>query len=464
MKKTNKPAAMIAAALSAAVVAPPIYAGNCPNNVREPASCIEFRHNGTGDALIFPAFAIGGGAENYFTISSASSYWIQGHIRFRGAAWGSELLSFDVILSPKDTFVFRLSDLDGDGLWEIDQSLDPDNFAYTSLTRGCSGAAVRDNCMDVNITLEPDVSSVLPDGTVTPGVPLEIIDNNRNTRGINFTAAHPHPITRGVSSAILDTAVILHNEDSAIADDQYVYRFDDVAGDGGVFEQRVSYNNIWGPTLADGDDYNLQTRAVDLLGITDDYDLRYINVNSVAEVEEAIRADGQIYSSHFFHNDRFDKTGAGGNEGDLANTSVLNSILLALFPTKFYSAEQGKVTADTLREYINIKVNYLVNTTKLVTCNFCDNFGTCFGDDTPESGVGIPVTPVYITSLARKLLIFDIPFFFKGLDRSGRFEIMPFASYNNPQSFPLQSWPMLFYTFEVSAEGNILGHWRNMWR
>ncbi|MCP4699947.1 MAG: hypothetical protein GY862_24315, partial [Gammaproteobacteria bacterium] len=117
MKKANKLIAAIAAAASLSPAA--LQAG------------IQLKTDGFGDALIFPLFH--GLAENYFTISNISDNFVQGHIRFRGGGWGSGLLDFDVILSPFDVFVFRLADLDGDGQWEIDQSIDPDNFAYTSL-------------------------------------------------------------------------------------------------------------------------------------------------------------------------------------------------------------------------------------------------------------------------------------------------------------------------------------------
>jgi hypothetical protein len=92
---------------------------------------IELKPNGRGDALLFPIYH--GFFENYFTISNMENAWIQGHIRFRGAAWSGEMRDFDVILSPGDVMVFRLADIDGDGEWEIDQNLDPLNFKYTGM-------------------------------------------------------------------------------------------------------------------------------------------------------------------------------------------------------------------------------------------------------------------------------------------------------------------------------------------
>ncbi|EDN69523.1 secreted protein [Beggiatoa sp. PS] len=86
-----------------------------------------------GDMLMFPAFIGASGYENYYAITNDANAWIQGHLRFRGAAWCGELLDFDVILSPGDVFVFRVADIDGDGDWDIDQSLDELNFQYTGL-------------------------------------------------------------------------------------------------------------------------------------------------------------------------------------------------------------------------------------------------------------------------------------------------------------------------------------------
>ncbi|MCP4699647.1 MAG: hypothetical protein GY862_22775 [Gammaproteobacteria bacterium] len=561
MRKVNKLAAAIAVALSAGVVAPQANA------------VITLKSNGVGDALLFPAF--NGHVANYFTINNTSGDYVQGHIRFRGAGWTSELLDFDVILSPYDVFVFRLADIDGDGQWEIDQSLDPINFAYTSLTRGCSGAVVRDNCIDASNALEPtvlpaadiaynrntgyvefigearfdgmtsahmdallgnaslaavgltsahrsgvgtrlgtnawrwstagSVSNIpnYPDdqglsdfgnivsGTAFMTVPgqsmgiaynAEALVNFRTasglgthrienyTRGVNWIADHPHPDTvTGASSLVLDTAVILHNEDSSVADDQYVYRFDDIIGDGGVFEQRVSYNNTWGPTMADGDDYNVAGRGTDLLGITDDYDLRYLNVNSIAEVEEAIRLGGQTYTSFYFDKDVFDKTRTdGSNEGGvLVSSATLSSWYFALFPTKYFSAERGAFAANTLQAYIDEKVYLLVNSAKVINVGVCDIFESC-GTTAGGTLVSPVVEEVQITSLGQELSFFDIGFLKGDLlsantYTSGRVSIAPALNFNNPTTFPLQGWPGLFYTFEISSDGKV-GQWRSMQR
>jgi hypothetical protein len=132
---------------------------------------IELKHDARGDALLFPLVVGLNGFENYYAISNSAPEWIQGHIRFRGAAWCGELLDFDVILSPGDVFVFRIADIDGDGEWEIDQTLDKHNFQYTGLlevegqgdlgltTSTCTSAAdgsTRHGCMDPNYALIPE--------------------------------------------------------------------------------------------------------------------------------------------------------------------------------------------------------------------------------------------------------------------------------------------------------------------
>jgi hypothetical protein len=121
MKKMKKVAAAIGVALSLGVVS------------QSADALIEFKADTRGDALLFPVYIGMQGFESYYAISNDANAWIQGHIRFRGAAWEGELLDFDVILSPGDVFVFRLADVDGDGMWEVDQTLDEKNFQYTGL-------------------------------------------------------------------------------------------------------------------------------------------------------------------------------------------------------------------------------------------------------------------------------------------------------------------------------------------
>jgi hypothetical protein len=136
-----------------------------------------------GDALMFPVFIGAPGYENYYAITNDANAWIQGHVRFRGAAWCGELIDFDVILSPGDVFVFRVADVDGDGRWEIDQSLDELNFQYTGLletpdmgdtglsTSHCTHAddgSTQWKCMQPSFELIPDETDIfLTEGRIT---------------------------------------------------------------------------------------------------------------------------------------------------------------------------------------------------------------------------------------------------------------------------------------------------------
>ncbi len=166
MKKLHKLAAAVAVAAGIALSP-------------QANAVIALKSNGVGDAMLFPAF--NGYIENYFTISNSANEWVQGHIRFRGAAWSAELRDFDVILSPGDVFVFRLADLDGDGLWEIDQSLDTRNFQYTGMIHSCTGAngASIPLCLDASNLLEPAVNQ-------QAGITQALIDHQRNVGYVEF--------------------------------------------------------------------------------------------------------------------------------------------------------------------------------------------------------------------------------------------------------------------------------------
>jgi len=178
MKRINKLAASVAVALSLGVM-------------NQANALIELEANSTGDALLFPVFY--GYGENYFTIMNNDDNWIQGHLRFRGAVWCGELLDMDIILSPGDVFVFRLADIDGDGFWEIDQSLDPKNFAYTGMISRCgpeladgtTPVLTMDNCMDQSSILIPKAdNNDTPPGNITDGK----IIHHRNMGQVEFIA------------------------------------------------------------------------------------------------------------------------------------------------------------------------------------------------------------------------------------------------------------------------------------
>lgn len=159
MKKFNKLAAAVAVALGVSV-APQAQA------------VITVGADTQGDALLFPVFH--GQFENYFTVSNTANAWVQGHIRFRGAAWSGELRDFDIILSPGDVLVFRVADVDGDGSWEVDQTLDPKNFMYTGMLKNCGstnaggstgGTSVSTYVAGGNYCMEPNLTALVPDAT-----------------------------------------------------------------------------------------------------------------------------------------------------------------------------------------------------------------------------------------------------------------------------------------------------------
>jgi hypothetical protein len=187
MKKLHKLAAAVAVAAGIALSP-------------QANAVIELESNGVGDALLFPAF--NGYIENYFTISNHSDLWVQGHIRFRGAAWSAELRDFDVILSPGDVFVFRLADLDGDGQWEIDENLDTKNFQYTGMVHTCqtaSGATVA-NCLDASNLLEPTVNERV-------GITQALIEHQRHVGYVEFIGeAVLNHMSHEVMNALISTA------------------------------------------------------------------------------------------------------------------------------------------------------------------------------------------------------------------------------------------------------------------
>ena len=429
MKKLHKLAAATAMALSLGGLSPYASAiGFVPNGM-------EISPEMRGDTLLFPVFY--GRGENLYTITNNSGSWIQGHLRFRGAAWSGELLDMDIILSPGDVFVFRVADIDGDGHWELDQSLDPKNFRYTGMLSSCvpgpylpseTGVATavgKQNCMDPKFTLVP-----LPrgdNGVSNSGITTDRIDyhvhngyiefigegvldgmssssmeklinpsnagklaadgqrevgdglgtslwawvvsnspNDDNTASVVFgraasdvsnalggtafvtlvpgqsqgvaynaesivnfrTNTHRHRVDNYVAG---DQGVILHTDDAFAAPGNftYVYGYQEAGAQWNnaalsptnFQEGRISFNNTWGPTLADGDDYRMgdaETTVLSMLrpvgdgtvpsdNALDEWDLRLGGRNSIAEVEEAIRLagirNGNALSSHVPYTD-----------------------------------------------------------------------------------------------------------------------------------------------------------------
>jgi len=583
MKKLHKLAAAVAVAAGIAL---------SPQANAE----IELKSNGVGDALVFPVF--NGYAENYFTISNNHSEWVAGHIRFRGAAWSGELLDFPVILSPGDVFIFRLADLDGDGNWEIDQSLDPRNFAYSNQL--CAEQILRPNQdypiipATVNVTPAPgqtaiqasnaiiqhhrrvgyveffgaailknmtaatmdrllnsdnqanqnrvanacnnnsrrgtsvwawsnageafaadqglaDVPNVLS-GTAFVTIPnfgptavaynaeafanfrtpLDCIggqDGNHRVEGYKRRAAHAglswtRPEYGTCTDAQQDGSVIVYNEDASApaagVSLSTAYLYGCVAGED-PFEQQISFNNTWGPTLADGDSYfyGLGARLSPYDGSgSDDWDNYHNAYDSIAEVEEAIRLAGQTFHSVYFDSSWFDKFSSRMTRPTSTN---LKSYYFVHFPTKFYYGEHNGLAPAScnvgdLQAYLQSRVDFLLRLAKPVTLEVWDTL-----ENTPSTSgcVTSPcITESRPASLGHELNFFSIGFFKQvlGLSRGagdtrsstdnfqmGR--VVLNSGSDNPNTVNSgTSWPMLGYTFEVRDSDSNIGQWRAMQR
>lgn len=607
MRKVNKLAAAVAMALSLGAMS---QAAN---------AIIELKHNGRGDTLLFPAF--NGYGENYFTVMNNANAWVQGHIRFRGAAWSGELLDFDVILSPGDVMVFRVADVDGDGYWEIDQSLDIKNFKYTGMVESCGPdsdkgklkdgsdaslpGSTRSECMNQRDTLIPKEGGNITKGLIEhqrhvgyiefigEGIFLknglqrwsgdhsefeafirdsnagslaasgqrEVGDKigthlwswvdgetaNRNSAAsfnqVRTAADVPNVLSgtgfitvAGQSSGVaynaeafvdfrttssmdenrqatatnssgepviqhridnypLDWAVILHDENSIASagptgvagslKGDYVYGFsperrDENRND----ESRISFNNTWGPTLADGDDYDISAlySSSAFNPSVDNFDrilspvlsgVEYPDANSIAEVEEAIRAGGQSFTSYYFAGDTFDKSGGSSDQ--------LMSWFFAYFPTKFYYGESPTFwgTSSLLGDegYINAAVGRLLNTAKPVGLEIWDNEEN-FGSGSTVECVTSPCIPgaTISSSIREELALFNVDWIKSFYTNAGSFTsgrvVVTVTDAANNAMYPFGDapllhavFPMLGYTFEANHPGmNSFQHWRAMHR
>jgi len=551
---------------------------------------ITLKSNGVGDALLFPVF--NGYVDNYFTISNSSNQWVQAHIRYRNASWSGELLDFDVIFSPGDVLIFRIADLNGDGKWEIDQSLDPKTFEYSGMLKSCEG--VETPCIAPSELLIPPASAAVPEaeimhakmagyievisegylngmthakmarltapafagqraaegqrevdnklgtsiwswvdgqnatessvgsgkyagyhstrtaedagnwlsGTAFITVPntgmgiaynAEAFVNFRTTstmtsERIDITPIGGNPIRHRIDNYPNDWAVIVHNEDSIGAaggispQGDYIYGFRPERPDEDrTDEARISFNNTWGPTLADGDDYNVSaTWAVDPFDPEiDNWDNElcpiaaiqvgfHLCANSIAEVEDAIRAGGQVYTSFFF------------DEGEYDNTK-LESWYFTLFPTKFYQGEHPNywlVQPATLSNYISKSVAWLLALGKPISLEIWDHEEHPGSGSTPDCPIS-PCLPddVAVAALGQELALFNVDwiksFFTAGAVDTytkGRVVVAPGQNALDPKinGFGVvkanPTWPFLGYTFELDPAIPALGHWRSMQR
>jgi hypothetical protein len=219
------------------------------------------------------------------------------------------------------------------------------------------------------------------------GNPIDTVDGY----GVPRSYAHPRGKTGGFSPLAENRAVIVHDENGAITHalgtspfGNYVYAFGNDL-ESTAFEGRISFNNTWGPTLADGDDYLMTNyfQTIDdsdrnayggtgdlrwvgcdrVIGsvlhypsknekadpkdeLLDDYDCRFRTTtseednNSIAEVEEAIRVAGQEFTGYYMDGSFFD--GGKVRSAYVAqgrDEPSLTTQYFAFFPTKFYSGE-----------------------------------------------------------------------------------------------------------------------------
>lgn len=539
--------------------------------------------NGKGDALLFPV--LNGNFENHFAILNDSDYWIQGHIRFRGDATSGELLDFDVILSPHDVMEFRIADVDGDGFWELDQSLDPKNFRYTGVLKNCQsedGNVQVQNCMDQSSLLIPPVGGSMTQAAVnyhrqwgyiefigegilngmTHNIMEDLInpiyagqlayrgqrrvgnelgthlwswtDADRARHGDDKGASDVPDVLSGVAFVTIsgtshglsynaealmnfrtpfnphridnyppNQAVILHDENptgsvsgtSPFGDYVYGFPFDATGarGDDRRDEVRLRFSNTWGPTLADGDDYSPIPTDFDITRPTvdglDDWDrtLSHANpikgadhINSIAEVEEAIRYNGQRYTGFYLDDRPFDF--ACTPEADCTQ---LSSLYYALFPTKHFYGE-STLLAATFSDYLAQSVSRLMNLRKNTQVEVWDI------EERPACPVTCEVSPCPVGNCPFPLVYEGTLFSIDNIKaiedirngiaragtdyRQGKFAIWPEVSNFNPGQLAIGShpstlttWPLLLYTFELesanpSADGAFIHHWKAMIR
>jgi hypothetical protein len=540
-----------------------------------PQANAEIMHkpDGKGDALIFPVF--NGYIDNYFTISNASNDWVQAHIRFRNGAWCGELLDFDVIFSPGDVLVFRIADVDGDGYWEIDQSLDAQGFEYSGKLENCGPDTDKgpDNgpssppldgiatqmCIDQSDLLVPNPGGVLTEPMIeharhtghievfaegvfdnmTPELMERLIDpanahmlaaegqrevgNGLGTSiwswvdakngfatgrrasdvgnelsgtafitvpgtgmGVSYNAEalvnwrtnkHPHRIDNYPH----DSAVIVHDDNSIgqafgpspFGDYRYGYTNDN---EDRTDELRISFNNTWGPTIWDGDDYDVTAtwQTDPIFPNIDNWDneIPAANslINSLAEVDDAIRAGGQIFTSFYF-------------AGEVFNDSALNSLYFAVFPTKFYIGEDPTLYGGqaTRAEYTRQAAARLLSQGKPIHQEIWDHQENSGSRPPPEGCTQSPcegAPPSERLALGQCVALFDVGLiksfnevgaanFTKGrvvlgCDEKNGAACNPMNNpFGNAKRFP--TWSFLGYTFEMDSEPSV-GQWRAMQR
>lgn len=305
-------------------------------------------------------------------------------------------------------------------------------------------------------------------------------------------------------------AVIIHHEDGASSSSATVpagnYVYSDADNDS--YEKSISFNNTWGPTLADGDDYDLSTlrpgSVVVPFGFVDDFDRHALSAafyTSVAEVDEAIRLAGQTFYGYYFDSS---SQGSGVLKPKGDKTLSQTSWYFAWYPTKYYYGEResGFTMADFFGDTVDglltcgksygvevWDINENPGTPVSVAANACPSpfipslyatlYPQCVGQDAPPQVLG----------LSEELAVFSIDALKStyGLDSTASIYSDQYAAGrmvlsvldDNPMNDNLSdpycgtgdlnvpkrtSFPGLMYTIEFEDNGDGLYHWRALQR
>jgi hypothetical protein len=294
----------------------------------------------------------------------------------------------------------------------------------------------------------------------------------------------------------LPTAVILHNEDAnSNPINDYVYgcyqdignntlRTLEISDD----ELVVSFNNTWGPTLADGDDTITDGSSVPNTH-QDSFDAQRntyadwipsrpainarvpitvndASINSIEEVEQAIAANDQVYYSYYFDNMSFDRSNVGVK-------STVKSHYFGFFPTKFYYGENlARAHVLTCKGYLDDTVRRLLiddqYRSKIHAEVWNANEERCVMGSAPKVGTGIsPIFfPIENAPAGGPALGYELSYW--NIDWLKSNESCPSTGFESGRVVigiqnPATSPPGLLYTFEQNSN-NIIGNWRAMQR
>jgi hypothetical protein len=268
----------------------------------------------------------------------------------------------------------------------------------------------------------------------------------------------------------------------------------------------ISFNNTWGPTLADGDDnidttqnllvptelsgYNSPNPIIPFTGATafqDKWDafrngyatfngvggdIRLSSyTNSTSEVENAISESGQVYYSYYFDNMPFDQSGRGGK-------STLKSHYFGFFPTKFYYGESlQRAKSLTCQDYRDRTIERLLFDIRnnLLTEVWNTNEDRCLKTSSPgEERYEIsPVFEVITTSVPTntptvgyELSYWNIDWLKEsvgGCQSDARFDSGRAVSAVLPATSG-DFYPGLLFTFDQDTNNSFISHWRAMQR